>query len=863
MNLLFLNHKIKNCGVYQYGYRLYNILKKSLDNTYIYLEIDSYEEYINNINKHQNYVIIYNYHGSTMSWLNHSNIFKYCLNIGISHESDRSLFDINLSIDPDEIENNNIFNIPRPIYENINQLCDINKIVNTEIKDFINYNEGTDVPIFGSFGFGFLNKGFDKIIKIINENYDKAIIKLIITKANFDSNSDYHINHLNQLFASLSKKNDIKLLITHTFFTNEDILLFLSNNTCNIFLYDKMEGRGISSVIDYAISVNKPFVISDSCMFRHIYDDKICVYKTNIKDAICNSKKILPDLIKKYSNSQLINKIDSIILMSNQILGCDISAFYYKINHYMNANVTKEVIKLYNKYLKTNTSIFYANNTTFTDTYFGECKKLFINISTTSFSFVLTYEENGIINWIDIINKIEEHKTKKTIHNIIDVSIGEIFDKYSILELKQKYITDKNKLKEIEKEINSLEKFTLNIKKSEFYRQLLYINEQIWLDTDKIKQIKYNTLNFENPSITNLYIELSNKIFENNQKRFRLKNYFNILENSNINECKSYSDNNCVILINDEKDIYLKIPEISYLCINYDYVYINNNFKYIINNLFKNPNIRYLNEIDSLPNIPKYQLLLYNIDENIKDVFEFNTIKYKSSGKLGDFLNQLSIISEKFYKTGRKGELYISDDEEKFVFGAENTFNDTYSVISSQKYIKKYSIYNNQNFDINLSTWRIYCINDISLNWHKLFSTYFDINWGSHKWLSSNLDSRWNNKIIINITPYRFIDNSAINKLQNLIKDELQNCIFISNEKDHYDYFCEKTKINIEYYKPNNFEEIIIIVNSCKLAYLGFSSMAVIANALHKNHYMMGLNNMDYQLNNLKTICPHVLDILV
>jgi hypothetical protein len=223
----------------------------------------------------------------------------------------------------------------------------------------------------------------------------------------------------------------------------------------------------------------------------------------------------------------------------------------------------------------------------------------------------------------------------------------------------------------------------------------------------------------------------------------------------------------------------------------------------------------------------------------------------------------LSIISEKFYKTGRKGELYISDDEEKFVFGAENTFNDTYSVISSQKYIKKYSIYNNQNFDINLSTWRIYCINDISLNWHKLFSTYFDINWGSHKWLSSNLDSRWNNKIIINITPYRFIDNSAINKLQNLIKDELQNCIFISNEKDHYDYFCEKTKINIEYYKPNNFEEIIIIVNSCKLAYLGFSSMAVIANALHKNHYMMGLNNMDYQLNNLKTICPHVLDILV
>jgi len=28
MNILFLNHKKKHCGVYQYGYRLYNILKK-------------------------------------------------------------------------------------------------------------------------------------------------------------------------------------------------------------------------------------------------------------------------------------------------------------------------------------------------------------------------------------------------------------------------------------------------------------------------------------------------------------------------------------------------------------------------------------------------------------------------------------------------------------------------------------------------------------------------------------------------------------------------------------------------------------------------------------------------------------------
>ena len=35
MNILFLNHKIQSCGVYQYGLRLYNILQNSDTNIYI------------------------------------------------------------------------------------------------------------------------------------------------------------------------------------------------------------------------------------------------------------------------------------------------------------------------------------------------------------------------------------------------------------------------------------------------------------------------------------------------------------------------------------------------------------------------------------------------------------------------------------------------------------------------------------------------------------------------------------------------------------------------------------------------------------------------------------------------------------
>ena len=56
MNILFFNHAKKQCGVYQYGVRLFDILKTTENINYIYKEIDSLDEY-NNYNKSKyNYI---------------------------------------------------------------------------------------------------------------------------------------------------------------------------------------------------------------------------------------------------------------------------------------------------------------------------------------------------------------------------------------------------------------------------------------------------------------------------------------------------------------------------------------------------------------------------------------------------------------------------------------------------------------------------------------------------------------------------------------------------------------------------------------------------------------------------------------
>jgi hypothetical protein len=309
MNILFLNNSPKNCGVHQYGIRSFDILKKDTEINYIYKEIKTENDYKNILNEYPTiYAVIYNYHVHTMNWLNVSNIQHKVKNIGIIHESSDFLFDIIISPDPDALETTTRFSIPRPIYENISEILST-PTQNNVIDKFITEYTDTDIPIFGSFGFGFDNKGFDKIVKIINNQYDNAIIKFVIPIAHYDPEPN-RVYRLNELCMSIPRKSGIIIMISHEFFSTIDLLKFLHSNTMNIFLYDYMYGRGISSTIDYALSVRKPISISDSYMFRHIYSDQICLYKTPIIECLKTSSDYF---LQKYSHSKFIEKFKNIL----------------------------------------------------------------------------------------------------------------------------------------------------------------------------------------------------------------------------------------------------------------------------------------------------------------------------------------------------------------------------------------------------------------------------------------------------------------------------------------------------------------------------------------------------------------------
>jgi hypothetical protein len=314
----FINSVKQSCGIYQYGKRLYDIIKQTPNIEYIYVELDTLEQYeqlpTDNID-----TIIYNYQSNTMPWLNCNTIKKTVKNIGIPHESETSFFDILIENNPLIKDKGNIYSIPRPLIEHVDQILEQSTFRN-HIRQFINEYTGTGIPIFGSFGFGFDYKGFYKIIHHINAEYEQAVIKFVITIPEYGGVNN-KIEDINYLLNSIPRKPGIHLMITNEFFTNEELLLFLHSNTMNIFLYDTLESRGISSVIDYALSVKKPLGISNSYMFRHIYDDSICLYKYSVEECRKNSTAYCQQWREKWSNQNLIEKMRIIVKQKKSING--------------------------------------------------------------------------------------------------------------------------------------------------------------------------------------------------------------------------------------------------------------------------------------------------------------------------------------------------------------------------------------------------------------------------------------------------------------------------------------------------------------------------------------------------------------
>ena len=121
----------------------------------------------------------------------------------------------------------------------------------------------------------------------------------------------------------------------------------------------------------------------------------------------------------------------------------------------------------------------------------------------------------------------------------IPASIGELFDKITILEIKKSKIKDENKLIFINKELNLLKKVVKSKKintrsLSSLVKKLKNVNLKLWNVEDKLRKFE------KNKQFKKDFINYARKVYYTNDKRAILKNKINLKTNSIISEVKSY-----------------------------------------------------------------------------------------------------------------------------------------------------------------------------------------------------------------------------------------------------------------------------------------------------------------------------------
>ena len=123
---------------------------------------------------------------------------------------------------------------------------------------------------------------------------------------------------------------------------------------------------------------------------------------------------------------------------------------------------------------------------------------------------------------------------------IIEVSIGELLDKISILEIKKEKIKDPDKQKFINEEYSVLKnQLDKNIKTSEklieLFQSLKKINEKLWVIEDEKRECE------KNKDFGEKFVKLSRDVHFFNDDRAKIKLEINNITGSKIREIKEYT----------------------------------------------------------------------------------------------------------------------------------------------------------------------------------------------------------------------------------------------------------------------------------------------------------------------------------
>ena len=122
----------------------------------------------------------------------------------------------------------------------------------------------------------------------------------------------------------------------------------------------------------------------------------------------------------------------------------------------------------------------------------------------------------------------------------VEISNGELLDKFSILEIKMGNITDPSKIANVENEYRELSSDCTNLLRdsaiSTLYAELKSINQKLWVVEDDIRDCE------RSKDFGPQFVSLAREVYFTNDDRARVKKEINLASGSSLVEEKSYQD---------------------------------------------------------------------------------------------------------------------------------------------------------------------------------------------------------------------------------------------------------------------------------------------------------------------------------
>lgn len=302
--VLLCNHREKSCGVHQFGKRLFSPLMSSQKYNVFYIDIENGGEFDHWAGRLNPEIVVYNYYNSaTMPWLTPSKIannrrrFKQ---LSIFHEVDIWYmgFDGLLHQDPSNKDNRFLANLSRPI---------------PGYRPRPLYGD-PKIPTFGSFGFGLGGKGFTRIIDVIKEEYEQAIIRINIPAAAFGDALGVGARSWADSCRAKAEGTGIDVQVTHELLDEPKLIEFLAENTANCFFYDENYGRGISGTLDYALAAERPIAITRSHQFKHFWgvDERCLIENGGLRQVLAEGTDYLRVFHQLWGDSAVLRDFEAI-----------------------------------------------------------------------------------------------------------------------------------------------------------------------------------------------------------------------------------------------------------------------------------------------------------------------------------------------------------------------------------------------------------------------------------------------------------------------------------------------------------------------------------------------------------------------